>query len=340
MTQCLESAAPPVRFEPTAAPRPSAEARFSPVSNPSSFRKLAAAMWPAPHDPSIVGSMDIDATPSLALIEEIRQRAGVKITVTHLVARATALAIARHPELNVRVRFGARFEQRRTVDVFLSVATEGGRDLSGAKIERADEKDAIELARELGGRAKSIRAGADRGYQASRNAFRILPWWLLRSAARVTDVLTNELDVDLPSRGLPRDPFGSAIVTSVGMFGIDTAFAPLVPLARCAMLILVPEVRERAWVVDGRVVPRPVLRLCATFDHRVVDGFAAGSLARTLRGLLDDPRAWAVRQPRGSCSQQATVHRHCRGATALVTSGGVELARSSEIPPSADGTSR
>src|SRR4030095_9471834 len=115
--------------------------------------------------------------------------------------------------------------------------------------------------------------------------FARLPWWLLRPAVRLTDLLTNELALDLPSQGLPRDPFGSAVVTSVGMFGIDTAFAPFVPLARCPMLLRVPEVRERRWVERGEVVARPVLRLCATFDHRVVDGFAAGALARTLREL-------------------------------------------------------
>jgi len=60
--------------------------------------------------------------------------------------------------------------------------------------------------------------------------------------------LVNELDFDLPAQGMPRDPFGSAIVTNVGMFGIDTAFAPLLPMARCPMLILVPEVRRRPFV--------------------------------------------------------------------------------------------
>jgi pyruvate/2-oxoglutarate dehydrogenase complex dihydrolipoamide acyltransferase (E2) component len=88
---------------------------------------------------------------------------------------------------------------------------------------------------------------------------------------------------------LPLDPFGSALITSVGMFGIDTAFAPLLPVARCPILILVPEVRPRPWVVDDHLEVRPVLRLCATFDHRLIDGAAAGRLARALHASFANP---------------------------------------------------
>jgi pyruvate/2-oxoglutarate dehydrogenase complex dihydrolipoamide acyltransferase (E2) component len=263
--------------------------RFEALESPSSFRKMAAAMWSAPNDPSILGAMDIDATRALAYLDEAKRRYGVRLTVTHLVARATALAIARHPEINVKVRFGGRLERRLGVDVFLSIATEGGRDLSGTKIQNADKKSLPAIAAELTAGAKSIRANADPSYKKSRDTFKRMPWWMVKPALRISDALANELHLDLPQLGLPRDPFGSAVVTSVGMFGIDTAFAPFVPLARCPMLLLVPEIRERPWVEAGQVVARPILRLCATFDHRVIDGFAAGALARTLRELLEHP---------------------------------------------------
>lgn len=258
---------------------------FEAVESPSAFQKLAMAMWSAPSDPSIYGSMEVDATAILAWLENQDERP----TMTHVVARAVALAIAAHPEVNVRVRFGARLERRLGVDVFVSVATDDGKDLSGTKIDGADRKDVPTLARELRDRSRRIRSGDDPALKKSRGAFARLPWWLLRPAVRLTDLLTNELALDLPSQGLPSDPFGSAVVTSVGMFGIETAFAPFVPLGRCPMLILVPEVRPRPWVVGDHLEVRPVLRLCATFDHRMIDGFRAGVFARTLRELLTDP---------------------------------------------------
>jgi pyruvate/2-oxoglutarate dehydrogenase complex dihydrolipoamide acyltransferase (E2) component len=59
------------------------------------------------------------------------------------------------------------------------------------------------------------------------------------------------------------------------------------------MLILVPEVRPRPWAVGNRAEVRPVLRLCATFDHRIIDGAAAGRFAARLTTLFDSPELLA-----------------------------------------------
>jgi pyruvate/2-oxoglutarate dehydrogenase complex dihydrolipoamide acyltransferase (E2) component len=262
-------------------------ARFTPDPSPSTFRRIAASMWGRPNDPSIYGAMDLDATPVLALVEGFRARTGKRLTITHVVASAVAHAFAQNPELNAKVRFGGRIERRDSVDLFVSVASEGGKDLSGAKVDGADDLDLGGLVDAVEGAAKRIRAGNDENYQRSRNTMKALPSWLLGSMLRTTDVLTNELHLHLPKLGMPRDPFGTAVVTNVGTFGVDLAFAPFVPLGRCAMLMLIGEIKTRPWVVGDRVVPRPVLRLCATFDHRIVDGHAAGRVARAIREHID-----------------------------------------------------
>lgn len=260
---------------------------FTPMEDASSFRRMAAAMWRSPSDPSIYGSMDVDATAALAFLRD--HPSPTKLSITHLVARAVAVALHEQPELNAKVRFWGRLEQRSTIDIFVTVATEGNRDLSGARIDRADEKSLVELATAIREKAGKIRKGEDASYKKSRSAFKNLPWWLARPATQLSDLLVNELHVDLAKHGMPTDPFGSAIVTSVGMFGIDSAFAPFVPLARCPMLILVPEIRPRPWAVGDRVEVRPVLRLCATFDHRIIDGAAAGRFAARLSQLFSTP---------------------------------------------------
>lgn len=264
---------------------------FEPMPDVSSFRRMAAAMWSRPADPSIYGAMDLDATPLLAFIDDFRRRTGKRLTVTHLVAQAVARAFAEHPELNAKVRFGGRLERRTAVDLFVSVSTENGKDLSGVRVDHADALDLDGWVSTLEGKARSIRAGEDASFQKTRSLFRALPFWLLRPLLQAIDFLSNELHVHLPSQGMPRDPFGTAVITNVGSFGIDTAFAPFVPLGRCPLLLLVNEVRERPWVVDGALAVRPVLRLCGTFDHRIVDGHAAGRLARAIRTALEQPAA-------------------------------------------------
>jgi pyruvate dehydrogenase E2 component (dihydrolipoamide acetyltransferase) len=264
---------------------------FVPAADPSTFRRIAAAMWGRPSDPTIYGSMDLDVSRTLAWIEEQRRATGQRITITHVVARAVAQAFARHPELNAKVRGWGRIEQRRTVDLFVSVATDGGRDLSGARIDAAERLSVAELAHAVAGGAGAIRSGSDAKYQKSRNLMRSVPWWLLRPILWLTDLLTNEFHAHLPSLGMPRDPFGTAVITNVGPFGIDTAFAPFLPLGRCPMLLLLSEVKKRPVVIDDRLEIRPTLRLCGTFDHRIIDGYSAGLLARELRAMIEDPDA-------------------------------------------------
>jgi pyruvate dehydrogenase E2 component (dihydrolipoamide acetyltransferase) len=266
-------------------------AEFETLSDASSFARIAAAMWRRPSDPSIYGSMDVDATEALRFIQRYRERTGRKLTITHVVARAVAQGFAAHPRLNAKVRLWGRLERRRSVDLFVSVAAEGGKDLSGVLVEGAERKSLDELIDAIERGARGVRSGADPSYQKSRGLFQRLPWWLARPMLSVADLLTNELHLHLPSQGLPRDPFGTAIITNVGTFGIDTAFAPFLPLGRCALLLLLSEIRERPWAENGRVESRPVLRLCGTFDHRVIDGYAAGKLARAIRDGIEHPDA-------------------------------------------------
>lgn len=263
---------------------------FTPMEDVSTFRRMAATMWQAPSDPTIYGSMDVDVTDTLAALTRYRERTGVRLTMTHVVTRAAALAFAKHPHLNAKVRFGGRLERRHSVDLFVSVATESGKDLSGARIDAVDQLSLPELVQAVEGKARGIRTGKDESFEKSRGLFQKTPFFVLRPLLRLIDFLSNELHVHLPKQGMPRDPFGTAVITNVGMFGIDTAFAPFVPLGRCPMLLLVTEVRPRPWVVDGKLEVRQVLRLCGTFDHRIIDGFAAGQLAKEIRAHVEAPQ--------------------------------------------------
>jgi pyruvate dehydrogenase E2 component (dihydrolipoamide acetyltransferase) len=262
--------------------------RFTNLENPSSFRKMAVAMWRAPDSPVIYGTMAVEMSAAIAWLDKQREGGGPKVTVTHLVARALALALRKYPDMNAKVRFG-RIQLRDTVDLFLQVSTDGGADLSGVKIERADEKNVVAIAREIADRAAGIRAGRDASLQKSRNLLRALPSWLVRPFLLIGDFLVNTLHLDLRKAGMPVDAFGSAMITSVGMFGIDVGYAPFIPAARCAMLILVGEVHQRPWVVDGRVEARPAMSLSATFDHRIIDGYHAGLIAGEVKRLLASP---------------------------------------------------
>lgn len=259
---------------------------FVKLERQSAFRRMAAAMWGRPNDAQIYGNAEIDMRAGLAYLQ---QHSDAKISVTHLVAKALAVSIARHPDINAKVRFWGKLERRKSVDLFIQVTSDDGRDLSGHRVSAADKLPLRELATQLRDAVGRIRSDADPKFKKSKSLLSRLPWWILRPFLALGSLFTNELHIDLSGSGMPVDPFGTAMVTSLGMFGVDEAYAPMTPVARCMMILLVPAVREKAIVEDGQVVIRPMLKLCATFDHRVVDGVHAAKLCQTLREVMADP---------------------------------------------------
>jgi pyruvate dehydrogenase E2 component (dihydrolipoamide acetyltransferase) len=228
---------------------------------------------------------------ALAYLERLREETGVRVTVTHLVARGVALAIHRFPQLNGIVARG-RIMLRDTVDIFLQVAIEGGTDLSGVKIARTNEKSAVEIAREVEERVERLRQRRDRQVERTKSILDRVPVRVLGPFLRSVAFLTYDLDLNLTRFGVVKDEFGSAMVTNVGTFGITQALAPLVPFSRTPLVVLLGEVADKAVVENGRVVVRPMMNLGVTFDHRFMDGWHGGAMLQIFRAYLEDPETF------------------------------------------------
>jgi hypothetical protein len=254
-------------------------------------RKLSIAAWRPPREPNIYGKLELDVTEAQAYLAQVRDRTGERVTITHLAAKAAAMALAEEPSLNGRIRLG-RYVPNERVDLTFLVTMPDGSDLARAKVDDVDRKDVAILAAELRERAERLRGGSDTDWEKSKRVVRVLPTWLLRPVVWFTGWLTASMGVQARPLGLERQPFGSAIVTSVGMLGLDEAWVPPTPFARVPLYVLIGAVRERPVVVAGEVVVRPVLTVCATLDHRFVDGFQAAVLARAFRRVFEDP--WSL----------------------------------------------
>jgi pyruvate dehydrogenase E2 component (dihydrolipoamide acetyltransferase) len=260
------------------------------MKNVPTWRRLAASSWGMSDDPAIYGWLDINATRLLAYIEQLRAASGVRVTVTHLVGKAIALAFAEHPESNALISLG-RLKRRRTVDVFFSVAVGDGKNLSGAKLRSADKSSVVEIAEQLQRRVERIRGKGDTPLQRSQQMLKRMPGLVLKPLMRLTAAAMFDLNLDLSSAGIPFDPFGTVIVTNVGVLGIEQGFAPLMPQGRTPALFTVGQIRDKAIAENGHAVVRPVLTLGGTFDHRVVDGYHLGKISSRLREVLEDPTA-------------------------------------------------
>jgi len=276
---------------------------FHRASKVPAWRKMALVTWGAPHGPTAYGTLELECDRALAYIDALRAKSGEKVTLTHLVGKAAAMAIAAAPEVNGFASMG-RLMLRDSVDVFFQVAffdekeraaardgTRRDANLAGAKVTRTDEKSVVDIARELRERASALRERGDAPTARVARTMSRLPGPIVSVATRAAAFLSYDLGVDMQKLGLPDDPFGSCMVTNVGVFGIREGHAPLIPYARVPIILTLGAVRDAPAVEDGKVVARKVVTIGVAFDHRVMDGYHAGVMGKLFATSFANPEA-------------------------------------------------
>ena len=255
----------------------------------SSWRKVAIGTWRTAGDPSVYGFMDVDAAPALAYLERLRQKTGLRITLSHFAGKVFAEVLKLNPSINCILRFGCLYP-RKDVDIFFQVASDAkGEDLSGMTIRNADQKSLTQIAQEMQDRVLLIKQKKDTSFTKMKNTMGMLPGFLSRVVLDFAGFLLYSLNLWTPLLGSPRDPFGSMMLTNIGSLGLDMAFAPLVPYSRVPFLMALGAVHEAAIVKNGKVEVGQVIRLCATFDHRIIDGVHASHMVKDIKRFFADP---------------------------------------------------
>ncbi|MBV8081037.1 MAG: 2-oxo acid dehydrogenase subunit E2 [Actinobacteria bacterium] len=205
-------------------------------------RRLTAA-WEVPVFELVVSA---DMTRANALVARARELdPDVRVTVTDVLAKLAALALVRHPEVNVQFADDAilRFPRAN-----IGIAAAAPQGLVVPVVHGADELSLTELATrraEVIGRARENRL--------------------------------RQEDID----------GGTFTISNLGMYGVEQFVAVLNPPQ--AAILAVGATQDRAVVVDGDVVVRPMLTLTLTVDHRAVDGAPAADFLRTLKSFLEEP---------------------------------------------------
>jgi pyruvate dehydrogenase E2 component (dihydrolipoamide acetyltransferase) len=80
---------------------------------------------------------------------------------------------------------------------------------------------------------------------------------------------------------------GTFTVTNLGMFGVDH-FTPIINQPESA-IVGVCRVVPRPVVQNGNIEIRPMMNLCLSFDHRLVDGSVAAQFMARMRQVLEQP---------------------------------------------------
>ena len=258
----------------------------------SPFRKIAIGTWRTAYDPSVYGTMTLRMDEAERYLDVFRQKTGKRVTYSHMMAKAAAAVFDKMPDANAILRFN-RIYLRDRIGVFFQVAIEdtltGEIDLSGAKIDDPEKKSLGEIVDEFSAKTSDVRTGKDKSLESTRGTFRAIPYFLLNFFLKVLGFFSYTLNLDMRWAGVPQDPFGSIMITNIGSLGLEQAYVPLVPYSRVAILVAMGQIEESPVVADGKVRVGKIMRVCTTFDHRVLDGSHAAAMAKTLRAWMEHP---------------------------------------------------
>jgi len=263
---------------PAAMPRPAPSAApalarpvFAPVSVPAGQRetrtpfrgvrrKIAEAMarskTTAAHF-TVVEELDVTELVRLReTAKKLGEEQGIKVTYMPFIMKATALALARHPELNGTLDEKAQ-ELVRFAYVNLGIATDTANGLIVPVIREVQAKGILQLAAELNDLAERTRAGKVRPDELQGGTFTIT------NAGNIGGILATPI-INFPE---------------IAILGVHR-------------IVKRPGVVETTQ--GDRIEVRQYMNLSASVDHRLADGANAARFLVTMKRLLENPGLLAL----------------------------------------------
>jgi pyruvate dehydrogenase E2 component (dihydrolipoamide acetyltransferase) len=79
---------------------------------------------------------------------------------------------------------------------------------------------------------------------------------------------------------------GTFTISNLGMFEVDSFTAIVNPPETC--ILAVGRIADRAVVVDGQIVARPMMNLCLSYDHRIIDGAPAARFLQAVKHYIEN----------------------------------------------------
>ena len=198
----------------------------------------------------VTAMAEVDAEPVLAHARGLRESIP-GLTLTHLLIKAAAVCLRRHPRLNATIDDQTVIEYAE-VNVAVALALPSD-DLLAVVIKGADELPLTGIVTRLQTLKQRAEAGALSADDVHGATFTLSNYGMLRTVTWATPVLSP----------------GQAAVLGIG---------------RAAPRIVVDEADPRGFSV------RRVLPISLTYDHRIVNGVPAGRFLDDLAEVLQDAR--------------------------------------------------
>ena len=80
------------------------------------------------------------------------------------------------------------------------------------------------------------------------------------------------------------------MITSVGNFGAEFAFAPIPTISHVPIVLSLFKVKNEPIVEDDKVIIQKTLSVGVTLDHRIIDGVYASRIIAGIKKYVESPQ--------------------------------------------------
>lgn len=250
----------------------------------SPWRKISLASWKPTGDSSCYCFEEIEVGQLLYVAQKFN------INLNTFVIKACSKSIKLHPEINSTVR-SHHIYRRDDIAVFFHVSSDVRQDdLSGILFEESQEVSLKNLNDEYLQKLNLAKLGKNQ-FSESKKIIGFLPSFFTKMVLSLFSFFAYRLNINLPIFKMPKNSFGSVMLTSVGSLGIQEALCPIAPYTNIPMVISIGRICEIPWVENGEIKIRKVIKFGFTFDHRIMDGRHFSAFLATFKNLIQNPNS-------------------------------------------------
>ncbi|MGM0554900.1 MAG: 2-oxo acid dehydrogenase subunit E2 [Myxococcota bacterium] len=228
--------------------------------------------------PVIRGLLEIDVTHAREKIREYKEQTGERLSFTAYLVACTGRAVDSHKSVHACRDWLGRLVIYDDVDIstMIEVERDEHRFPVGHIVRAANRKTVREIHDEI--REVQTRPTSEKNVSRLIAISRV-PSFLRRLFLEVVD----------RSPSWTKRLKGTAVLTSIGMFGTGAGWGLALPTH--SLGITVGGIATKPGFVDGEVEPREILHVTLDFDHDIVDGAPATRFAQTFAEIVESAEA-------------------------------------------------
>ncbi|MCK6546225.1 2-oxo acid dehydrogenase subunit E2 [Myxococcota bacterium] len=255
------------------------------------FRRLMFYIMPGRNESVVFFDSYIRADKLIAYLD--RAKLDLEADLTHVCVGAVGIGLGSTPRMN-RFVAGRRLYERKGRWITFSMKRkklDREAKLSAVKLEMKDGETFPELVKRINANIIVERSGKKTRNDKEFDLFNLLPRPLLRGAAS----LLRSLDYFnlLPGAFIePDGMYTSVFIANLGSLGMAPGYHHLYEYGSCPLFMMVGQLEDAVFVVDGKIEVGKRLHVRYTYDERIDDGLNARFGIDAVKTVLEDPFRW------------------------------------------------